>query len=65
MEHAISHSRLTQFEKEFHNVLVQMFNHTSERWNAYPIKYNTKYNMDYTSFVKYCYSISSKKDGSL
>ena len=65
MEHAISYSKLTHFEKEFHSVLVQMFTCISERWNAYPIKYNKKYNMDYSSFVKYCYSITSKKDGLL
>jgi len=53
------YSTITQFENEFHTVLVQMFSKMKVKWDSYRIKYNSKYNMDYTSFVRYCYRIST------
>lgn len=53
------YSTITQFENEFHTVLVQMFSKMKAQWDSYRIKYNSKYNMDYTSFVRYCYRITT------
>jgi hypothetical protein len=53
------YSTITQFENEFHTVLVQMFSKMKSQWDSYRIKYNSKYNMDYTSFVRYCYRITT------
>jgi len=53
------YSTITQFENEFHTVLVQMFSKMKSQWDSYRIRYNSKYNMDYTSFVRYCYRITT------
>ncbi len=52
---------LVQFEEKYHRILVDMFKELVKEWKNYPIKYNKKMEMNYTSFVKYCYSITSKQ----
>ena len=59
MNKIIYNYRLRQFENNHHMVLVNTFKELNTYWENYPIKYNNKYNMDYTSFVRYCFSITS------
>jgi len=53
--------KLTQFEEKYHFILVDMFKELDKDWKNYRIKYNKKMNMDYTSFVKYCYYVTGKQ----
>jgi hypothetical protein len=53
--------QLRSFEKKYHNLLVDMFIYMRNIWNTYNTKYNDKSDMDYTDFVKYCYSVSNTR----
>lgn len=53
--------RLKEFERKYYKVLVEIFKELSSSWNKYRIKYNKKIELDYTSFVKYCYAITGKQ----
>jgi len=50
--------RLQQFEKKYHNLLVNMFKYMRFHWNRHETVYNNKTEMDYNTFVRYCFSIS-------
>ncbi len=52
--------KLQEFEKKYHNILVDTFKKLNSVWKGYPIRYNKKISLDYTSFVRYCYRISDK-----
>jgi hypothetical protein len=52
--------KVRQFESKYHIVLVNTFKQLNSYWESYRIKYNNKYTMDYTSFVRYCFSITSE-----
>lgn len=58
MDQTIYKIRLKEFENKYREVLVDMFKELSGYWKKYPIKYNHKIDMDYTSFVKYCYRVT-------
>lgn len=53
--------QLKEFEKKYKNVLVEVFKELNSNWKKYPIKYNKKKELDYTSFVRYCYDITDKQ----
>jgi hypothetical protein len=57
----LSKFKLIQFEQNYHYILVDMFKELDNDWKNYRIKYNKKIDMDYTSFVKYCYSVTGKQ----
>ena len=53
--------KLRIFEKKYHNLLVNMFSTIRNQWATYNTNYNDKMDMNYTSFVKYCYSITNTR----
>ncbi len=53
--------KLSIFEKKYHNLLVNMFSTIRNQWASYNTNYNDKMDMNYTSFVKYCYSITNTR----
>jgi hypothetical protein len=53
--------KLRVFEKKYHNLLVDMFSTIKHCWATYNTKYNDKIDINYTSFVKYCYSITNNR----
>jgi len=57
----LSKFKLIQFEQKYHYILVDMFKELDNDWKNYRIKYNKKIDMDYTSFVIYCYSVTGKQ----
>ena len=50
--------KLSFFEKKNHEELVNMFKELDTNWRKYPLKYNKKISINYTNFVKYCFSIT-------
>jgi len=61
MRSSIYKTQLKNFEKKYHNLLVDMFSTIRNRWDTYNTVYNDKLNINYTSFVKYCYSITNNR----
>ena len=53
--------KIKQFEDKYHRILVDMFKELDQQWKRYPIKYNKKIDMDYTSFVVYFYYVTDKQ----
>ena len=53
--------KIKQFEGKYHRILVDMFKELDHQWKRYQIKYNKKIDMDYTSFVVYCYYVTDKQ----
>ncbi len=50
--------RIMVFEKKYHNLLVDMFVHMQNIWNTYETTYNEKIQMNYSNFVRFCYSVT-------
>jgi len=57
----LSKFKIKQFEDKYHRILVDMFKDLNQHWESYHIKYNRKMEMDYTSFVMYCYYVTDKQ----
>ena len=53
--------KIKQYEDKYHRILVDMFKELNQEWKRYPIKYNKKMEMDYTSFVVYCYYVTDRQ----
>ena len=53
--------KIRQFEDKYHYILVDMFKKLDKDWKNYKIRYNKKRDMDYSSFVKYCYNVTGRQ----
>jgi hypothetical protein len=53
--------KIRQFEDRYRRILIDMFKELNQQWKRYPIKHNKKIDMDYTSFVTYCYHVTDKQ----
>jgi hypothetical protein len=53
-------TKVTLFEKKYHNLLVDMFVYIQSIWDTYETTYVEKTDMNYSNFVRYCYSVTKK-----
>ena len=52
-------NRLRDFEKKNHTELRNMYSELLYEWLNYETQHNTKIEIDYENFVKYCYEVSN------
>ncbi len=53
--------KVREFEKKYREILLELFKEMSNVWGDYRIRYNKKRDIEYTSFVRYCYNITDKQ----